>query len=79
MKELKPGDLVVSTAGHDKNDVYLILKIEGKLAVLADGKKRRTDNPKLKNLRHIKYEAEGGVGLKNEEIARLIKEIVKRR
>jgi len=78
MKELKAGDLVVSTAGHDQNDVYLILNIEGKMVELADGKKRLIQCPKKKNLRHVKYFAEGKTGLKNEEIAHLIKGIVKR-
>jgi len=79
MKELIPGNVVISTAGHDKDEIYLIINIDGKFAVLADGKKRKLDNPKTKNLRHVKYLAEGGVGLKNEEIAHLIKEIVKGR
>jgi len=79
MIDLKLGDLVTSVAGHDKNDIYLIINIDGKFVWLADGKKRKLSNPKVKNHRHVKYVGEGGVELKDEQIAHLIKQIGKGR
>lgn len=54
------GCMAISLAGHDKNQIYLIVKEESEYVYLADGKSRTCKNPKKKNRKHIqiikKYE-----------------------
>ena len=47
------GTLAFSKAGHDKGELYLILKTESADVYLVDGEKRKLDNPKKKNKKHI--------------------------
>lgn len=47
------GMLAVSLAGHDKNDIYVIIEEGEEYVYLADGKSRTVDRPKKKNRKHI--------------------------
>ncbi len=51
--EAKRGQIMRSLAGHDKGDFQVILKLDGKLAYVADGKRRRLEAPKKKKLMHM--------------------------
>lgn len=52
--EVKPGQLVTSTAGRDEGVHYIVIGIEDNLYVtVADGNKRPVDKPKRKNRRHL--------------------------
>lgn len=42
-----------SKAGHDKGDIYVIIKEEPEYVYLVDGKLRTLDKPKKKNKKHI--------------------------
>ncbi len=42
-----------SKAGHDKDQVYVIVREEREYVYLADGKLRLVENPKRKNKKHI--------------------------
>ena len=54
MQEFKVGDLVVSTAGHDMGQFYVIVEILDKNYVaLADGKNKLITSPKKKKIKHI--------------------------
>lgn len=53
-KGLKPGSVVVSTAGHDKLNVYLVIEVEGKFAWLTDGRLKPLEKQKKKNVAHIR-------------------------
>lgn len=54
MQEFKVGDLVVSTAGHDMGQFYVIVEILDKNHVaLADGKNKPITSPKKKKIKHI--------------------------
>jgi ribosomal protein L14E/L6E/L27E len=53
MNELKPGQLVISKAGRDKGKWYVVYKVEGPWVYIVDGKTRRLEKPKKKNLRHL--------------------------
>lgn len=54
MQEFKVGDLVVSTAGHDMGQFYMIVEILDKNYVaLADGKNKPITSPKKKKIKHI--------------------------
>ncbi len=51
---MMPGMIVYSLAGHDKQRIYLIRKIEGKYAWLADGSTRPLEKMKKKSVRHLR-------------------------
>lgn len=53
MKTCKMGSVVVSTQGRDKNLIYIVLKVDNQKIWLINGKTRKLENPKLKNLKHI--------------------------
>lgn len=42
-----------SLAGHDKDEIYIIIKEEKEYVYVVDGKYRRLDSPKKKNKKHI--------------------------
>lgn len=47
------GCLAVSKAGHDKDEIYLILREEKKAVYVADGVTKTAASPKKKNKKHI--------------------------
>ena len=47
------GCMAISLAGHDKNEIYLIVREEKEYVYLADGRGRTCENPKRKNKKHI--------------------------
>lgn len=47
------GMLAVSKAGHDRADVYVIIREDDEYVYLADGRNRTVDRPKKKNKKHI--------------------------
>lgn len=69
------GKFAVSKAGHDKGQLYVIIKEEGDFVYLSDGRLKPIDNPKKKRLKHIQHinciKPEGYNS--NEEIKRAIK------
>ena len=50
---LTKGSVVRSAAGHDKDDLFLILREEGDFVWLADGKRRKFETPKKKRRKHV--------------------------
>ena len=50
---LTRGNVVRSVAGHDRNELFLILREEGEYVWLADGKRRRIETPKKKRRKHV--------------------------
>lgn len=49
------GSLVCSLQGRDNGRFYLVVGIESSCMVrVADGERRKVDNPKRKNLKHLK-------------------------
>ena len=51
--EMTPGCVVRSKAGRDTGRYLLVLSVEGKFALVADGDLRPLARPKRKNLRHL--------------------------
>lgn len=45
--------LARSKAGHDKNEVFVIIGVENEYVFLADGKNRLICQPKKKKVKHI--------------------------
>lgn len=51
--ELKKGSVVRSKAGRDKGKLMAVVDTVDKAVLLCDGKERRLEKPKRKNLIHI--------------------------
>ena len=49
-----PGSVVLSKAGHDINRMYVVLSVEDKIALLADGERKTKSRPKKKRVTHLK-------------------------
>ena len=47
------GAVVLSIAGREKKEIFLILKTEGTMAYLINGKTRPIECPKKKNFKHL--------------------------
>lgn len=83
MERFEMGMLAKSKAGHDKNQIYVILKEEIEYVYLANGENKTIHNPKRKNKKHvqvIKYidqdiydKLQNGMDIRNEDIKRLVK------
>lgn len=51
--EVQRGQIMRSLAGHDKGDFQAVVKLEGSFAYMADGKRRKLEDPKKKKLKHL--------------------------
>jgi len=47
------GDIVVSTAGHDRGEYYLVIECDKDFIYVADGRLKTLDKPKKKNIKHV--------------------------
>ena len=52
--EVELGTVVISSAGHDANNWFVVTGADGGFAFVADGKERKLASPKKKNLKHIR-------------------------
>ncbi len=52
--EITVGMVVISAAGHDRGQWFVVKDADGRFAYLADGKERKLSAPKKKNLKHIR-------------------------
>ncbi|MBU9735087.1 KOW domain-containing RNA-binding protein [Diplocloster agilis] len=79
MEDWKAGMLAKAKAGHDKDQLYVIIKVEPEYVYLADGKKRTLDRPKKKNRRHVQIikRASGELQTKFENGSKIIDEEIK--
>lgn len=51
--DFQTGQIVKAKAGRDKDGFFIIIKLDGKFAYIANGKRRRVDLPKKKKLIHL--------------------------
>ena len=81
------GMFATSKAGHDKGNVYFIIREDQEYVYLVDGKLRTLDKPKQKNKKHIQIikdnrhltlSIEEKEQISNEAIKRAIKEYGRR-
>lgn len=86
MQDISVGQVVVSTAGRDKNHKFIVLCIiDDQYVYISDGDIRKVEKPKKKKIKHLKklnYVAENlkdkleSCGkLSNSEIRKLLKSI----
>lgn len=66
---MKPGELVLSERGRDKNRYYIVMAVFDGTAAISNGTLRKSDAPKIKNVRHIK-----ATGLKSKLIGKKLSE-----
>lgn len=50
---MQVGDIVLATKGKEKNDIFVVVKIENRFAYIANGKRVSVFKPKKKNEKHI--------------------------
>jgi len=67
--DVRVGLIVRSKAGRDKGGIFIILKLEGEYAYLANGDGRKVDCPKKKKLKHLQL-----TGFSSEFIENKLKE-----
>ena len=53
MDNIMVGTIVKSIAGHDQDNLFVIVNIENEYVYLVDGKNRLLNNPKKKKVKHI--------------------------
>lgn len=50
---LSPGDIVISTAGREKDNCFVVVGLQDNFALICDGKNRKIDKPKKKKIKHL--------------------------
>lgn len=50
---ITPGRLLLAKAGRDKGSVFVATEIRQDCVFIADGKRRKLEKPKRKNIKHI--------------------------
>lgn len=53
MERFEVGMLAKSKAGHDKENVYVVINIDDSYVYLADGRIRTLEKPKKKKYKHV--------------------------
>jgi len=51
---IEPGRAVISRAGRDKGNIYIICAVDGDFVLVADGSRRPLEKPKRKRVKHLK-------------------------
>ena len=59
MVEFKEAGLVKSLAGHDKDELYIIISVQGEYVNLSDGRKHPLSKQKRKNRKHLQLTRDG--------------------
>ena len=51
---MERGNVVLATAGKEKNQIFVVLKLDKDRAWLVDGKRLKKNNPKKKKFKNMK-------------------------
>jgi ribosomal protein L14E/L6E/L27E len=83
MAEFREAGLARSLAGHDKNELYIIISVRGEYVFVSDGRKHPLEKLKRKNKKHlqlideqdetIREKLTEGKAVRNEEIIKAIR------
>lgn len=70
------GSVVKSLAGRDQGGYYVAIEAEDRFVFIADGRERRLEKPKRKNVKHISPVGKeiDIAGLTNKKLKRLLSE-----
>ena len=60
MEQPRPYDIVVSRAGHDAGQFFVVTGMQEDRLLLCNGKTRKLANPKCKSPKHVRIVAPGG-------------------
>lgn len=80
---ISQGDVVIATAGKEKNQIFIVLQVDSNYCWLVDGKRLKISKPKKKSLKHVQkatkigFDAEklkDGQEKHNAEIRKFLKE-----
>ena len=52
--DISKSDVVISTAGRDKDRLFYVVDTKENFVLIADGKRRKIENPKRKKLKHVR-------------------------
>lgn len=52
--KIENGRVVISSAGHDSGRRMVVTGADGGYVFVADGKERKLDSPKKKNIKHVR-------------------------
>jgi ribosomal protein L14E/L6E/L27E len=64
--DFEKGQVVLSLKGHDKGELFVVKEIAKVRILLCDGKSRKLEKPKAKNVKHV---ALTGVTLDKDSMA----------
>ncbi len=71
---LTVGDMAVSKCGHDAGRLYIVIgEVNEDFVLVADGKYRPVQNPKLKRRKHLSFVKKTDSGASDTDILRQIK------
>ena len=54
-EEISISDIIVSTAGRDRDKLFYVIGTEGVYVLIANGKDRKLERPKRKKLKHVRF------------------------
>ena len=54
VKTPQEGQVAISLQGRDRGCYYVVVQAQGGKVFVADGKKRKLENPKIKNIKHLR-------------------------
>ena len=88
MESVSVGDLVLSVAGRDKGEYFVVVccDADGKTVKVVSGKTRKAVSPKKKNVKHVKIVKKAiltklakniiGAPISDKRVRRLIKSVI---
>ena len=80
---ISQGDVVVATAGKEKNQIFVVMDVTEKFCLIVDGKRLKLTKPKKKSLKHVQKASKIGFNVEklksgqenvNAEIRKFLKE-----
>lgn len=81
---IKIGDIVVATAGKEKNQFFVVKSLVSNFCFLVDGDRLKLNKPKKKSLKHVQKASKVGFDEKKlaseqENVNALIRNVLKER
>ena len=70
MNKVSVGDCVLSVAGRDKGEYFVVISTDGKFVTVVNGRTRKASSPKRKNRKHIRIVCKGKLKDLAEEIVK---------
>lgn len=65
---IRPGNIVLATAGKEKGKIFVVVGTDQSFAYLADGGRLLAGKPKRKSFKHVKFVDDG---LEQEQVCKI--------